>query len=593
MDRALLWLFLAVAALPVSAPAHAWWNGEWSYRKKISIAAPQAAQAGLAQLPVVVRLHTGNFQFADAREDGADLRFVAADDRTPLPFHIEKFDGVNEVAMVWVQVPQIAPGQPTEMWMYYGNADAVPAADAKATFGPAYRVVLHFREDEPNPRDETGYANHAARSNAGRTAGGVVDAAATLDGRMAIVIPASPSLAVDATRGLSVSVWVRSAEPEQTGVLYRQRNGVGSIELGVQNGRPYAQIMNADGKRVRVDGPEALPADVWQHVAFTASDRLTLYVGGAEVASTPVVLTALDGDVVIGADGSAAGFKGDIDEFQLLSQAQPAVWVAGVAQGQQPDGTLVAYGEDESSRSGAEYFAVLRVLARAVSMEGWIIIGLIGVLGFMSGETMIRKSLALKRIELGNRTFLSRFRSLGGDLGSFEAGAGTPLKDASDDRLGESTLYRLYRTGLAELQRVTGESGPGDGQRPLSPQELEAIRAGVESSLVEEAARMNSRMVLLTLSVSGAPFLGLLGTVVGIMITFGTIAMMGDVNVNTIAPGVAAALATTVMGLIVAIPVMFGYNQLSTRIRTLTTTTEVFANELMSRIALGRSRTEG
>jgi biopolymer transport protein ExbB len=77
------------------------------------------------------------------------------------------------------------------------------------------------------------------------------------------------------------------------------------------------------------------------------------------------------------------------------------------------------------------------------------------------------------------------------------------------------------------------------------------------------------------------------------MITFGTIAMMGDVNVNTIAPGVAAALATTVMGLIVAIPVMFGYNQLSTRIRTLTTTTEVFANELMSRIALGRSRTEG
>jgi biopolymer transport protein ExbB len=69
------------------------------------------------------------------------------------------------------------------------------------------------------------------------------------------------------------------------------------------------------------------------------------------------------------------------------------------------------------------------------------------------------------------------------------------------------------------------------------------------------------------------------------MVTFGAIAMVGDVNVNTIAPGVAAALATTVAGLAVAIPVMFVYNYLATRIRQLTMAMEVFANEFVGRIA--------
>ena len=71
---------------------------------------------------------------------------------------------------------------------------------------------------------------------------------------------------------------------------------------------------------------------------------------------------------------------------------------------------------------------------------------------------------------------------------------------------------------------------------------------------------MNSQMVLLTIAISGGPFLGLLGTVMGVMITFAAIAASGDVNISAIAPGVAAALLTTVAGLVVAIPALFGYN---------------------------------
>jgi biopolymer transport protein ExbB len=87
------------------------------------------------------------------------------------------------------------------------------------------------------------------------------------------------------------------------------------------------------------------------------------------------------------------------------------------------------------------------------------------------------------------------------------------------------------------------------------------------------------------MSVSGGPFLGLLGTVLGVMITFAAIAATGDVNVAAIAPGVAAALAATVAGLAVAIPSLFSYNYLSTRIRDITIDMKVFSDELLAKIA--------
>lgn len=101
-----------------------------------------------------------------------------------------------------------------------------------------------------------------------------------------------------------------------------------------------------------------------------------------------------------------------------------------------------------------------------------------------------------------------------------------------------------------------------------------------------ENNRLNDRMVWVTVAISGAPFLGLLGTVVGVMMTFATVAATGDVNVNTIAPGVASAMATTVVGLIIAIPCMFGYNYLATLISKRMSAMEVYADQLLSTFAV-------
>jgi biopolymer transport protein ExbB len=103
--------------------------------------------------------------------------------------------------------------------------------------------------------------------------------------------------------------------------------------------------------------------------------------------------------------------------------------------------------------------------------------------------------------------------------------------------------------------------------------------------MVRMTQKLQSRMVLLTIAISGGPFLGLLGTVVGVMITFAAIAASGDVNVNSIAPGIAAALAATVAGLAVAIPALFGYNWLNSQIKEIVADMRVFIDEFVTRAA--------
>jgi biopolymer transport protein ExbB len=154
------------------------------------------------------------------------------------------------------------------------------------------------------------------------------------------------------------------------------------------------------------------------------------------------------------------------------------------------------------------------------------------------------------------------------------------------DSYGASTLYRLYHHGIFELnRRISGQTLSAQRARILSSQSIDAIRSAMDSSMTRLQQTLSSQMVLLTIAISGGPFLGLLGTVIGVMITFAAIALSGDVNVNAIAPGTAAALAATVAGLSVAIPSLFGYNWLNSRIKAISADNRVFVDEFVTRIA--------
>jgi biopolymer transport protein ExbB len=148
-----------------------------------------------------------------------------------------------------------------------------------------------------------------------------------------------------------------------------------------------------------------------------------------------------------------------------------------------------------------------------------------------------------------------------------------------------SSLYTLYITAVREARIRIALYRTRGVRESLTPQALSAIRASLDADLTRETQRLNNQMVLLTIAISGGPFLGLLGTVVGVMITFAAIAAAGDVNVNAIAPGIAAALVATVAGLAVAIPALFGYNYLTSRIRDISTDMQVFSDEILTKLA--------
>jgi biopolymer transport protein ExbB/TolQ len=93
-------------------------------------------------------------------------------------------------------------------------------------------------------------------------------------------------------------------------------------------------------------------------------------------------------------------------------------------------------------------------------------------------------------------------------------------------------------------------------------------------------------MVILALAISGGPFVGLTGTVFGVMETFSGVAQAGQANLSAMAPGVAGALVNTIFGLIVAIPSLFAYNMLNKRIESLQLDMSSFASELEARFII-------
>jgi biopolymer transport protein TolQ len=118
---------------------------------------------------------------------------------------------------------------------------------------------------------------------------------------------------------------------------------------------------------------------------------------------------------------------------------------------------------------------------------------------------------------------------------------------------------------------------------------LEHTENALQRALARQVLRYESNMVFLASLVSGAPFLGLLGTVWGVMVAFSAVSVQQTASIQTLAPGVSAALLTTISGLVVAIPSVFGYNFLFATTKRLVTELENYASSLADRIELEAS----
>lgn len=145
-------------------------------------------------------------------------------------------------------------------------------------------------------------------------------------------------------------------------------------------------------------------------------------------------------------------------------------------------------------------------------------------------------------------------------------------------------LYEVYETGCTQLDaRLRGPGGERRKQT-VSIKNMEHIKRAIENVVAQESLKLEAGLIWLSVAASGAPFIGLLGTVWGVMSAFAGIAQAGSATLAAMAPGVAAALITTVAGLLVAIPSMFGYNWLVHNLRAFTVGLDNFAQELVSKM---------
>ncbi|HVV01689.1 MAG TPA: MotA/TolQ/ExbB proton channel family protein, partial [Verrucomicrobiae bacterium] len=208
---------------------------------------------------------------------------------------------------------------------------------------------------------------------------------------------------------------------------------------------------------------------------------------------------------------------------------------------------------------------VVYVLERATP-EAKVIIFCLVVFSIIAWSVMIGKAVQMRRAKRLNRLFSSEFRSQKGVLEVYDRrvqAEGCPL-------------FAVYQAASQELD--TRLKLPEGGRRKeVSLKGIEHVKRLLENMVAQESLKLESGLILLAIAVSGAPFLGLLGTVWGVMSTFGHIAQQGSATLQTMAPGVAAALITTVAGLLVAIPSMFGYNWLVHNLRVLTVELDNFA----------------
>jgi biopolymer transport protein ExbB/TolQ len=220
---------------------------------------------------------------------------------------------------------------------------------------------------------------------------------------------------------------------------------------------------------------------------------------------------------------------------------------------------------------------------RESNMAGKIIVILLFMGSIFAWSIMVNKWVDLRRAQRASDRFVAAFRRASHPSALF----------LQKQRYPESPLYRVYENGCmaigVELEWGHGddedhELGFSQAEQRLTARQIDAVRNMADRTVADQMLLMESYMGYLATSVSASPFLGLLGTVWGVMAAFSGMAVMGSSTLSAVAPGIAGALLTTVVGLLVALPSSVGYNALTNKIRSLHVQTDNFAQEFVAEV---------
>ena len=238
----------------------------------------------------------------------------------------------------------------------------------------------------------------------------------------------------------------------------------------------------------------------------------------------------------------------------------------------------------------------LRFAFEKATTEGKMTICALIVLSVFSWTVIITKGRQLYRARKAGKKFFKAYRDTRDPLELARRG----------EEFDGAPAYELYYTGAEEVEyhlkhnpvqveqaRKLSGAPAGTGETDslarklitkISAASFDQVRVSLERAASAQALSLEKGMIILSTAVAGGPFIGLLGTVWGVMETFSGIARANAASLTAMAPGVAGALIATVVGLFVAIPAMFAYNYMVTTVRAITQELDAFANEYATQL---------
>jgi len=216
-------------------------------------------------------------------------------------------------------------------------------------------------------------------------------------------------------------------------------------------------------------------------------------------------------------------------------------------------------------------------ILRQTGTVNLIVLVILVLLSVVSWAIILQKALSYRIVERQTATFLDVFRR------------STKFSEVQSvcPSLPASPLTGVFQAGYAELNaqfRVagSGQANPGEAaSRPILKSLAAVDRALLRASAME-VNKLEKRVPFLATIASVAPFIGLFGTVWGILITFQRIGLTGSTNLATVGPGIADALIATAAGLFAAIPAVMAYNYFSRRIRVISSEMETFSSDFLN-----------
>lgn len=150
------------------------------------------------------------------------------------------------------------------------------------------------------------------------------------------------------------------------------------------------------------------------------------------------------------------------------------------------------------------------------------------------------------------------------------------------ETLQASPLAQMFRAGYAELTKLKRRDGATETQADTQMGNMESVERALRRTAAQELTQLEAQIPFLATCGATAPFIGLFGTVIGIIGAFQEIGVAGNANLATVAPGIGGALVATATGLFAAIPAVMAYNYFGARIRVLDTDMHNFSADFLN-----------